>query len=146
MSLYNMIMGFSPACLLVMPMLGRKQSEYPRFRDCHINAKDTREIHIFTREGSLNQNCGYGEEALYDDPNYLRFKDDSYDPTYGTYVFKCPNEWEADFDAISEGNIEKLSEAFYEMQKKFWGENGDKAVETIKMMVSQVKDADGESQ
>lgn len=34
MSLYNMINGFNPACFLIMPMLGRKQEEWPRFRDC----------------------------------------------------------------------------------------------------------------
>ena len=33
MSLYNMINGFNPACLLIMPMLGRKQEEWPSF-DC----------------------------------------------------------------------------------------------------------------
>lgn len=142
MSLYNMIMGFNPACLLVMPMLGRRQGEYPRFRDCYINSEGTREIHIFTRVGSLNQNCGYGEENLYDDPNFLRFEDDSYDPTYGTYVFKCPQEWESDFDAISEGNLEDLSDAYYEMQKKFWGDNGDSAVEKIKEMVARIQKAE----
>ena len=36
MSLYNMMNGFNPACLFIMPMLGRKQEEYPRFRDCFV--------------------------------------------------------------------------------------------------------------
>lgn len=139
MSLYNMIMGFNPACLLVMPMLGRRQGEYPRFRDCYINSAKTREICIYTRVGSLNQNSGYGEEALYADPNFLRFEDYDADRTFCTYVFKCPKEWEADFDAIGKGNIEDLSDAYYDMQKKFWGDNGDKAIKTIKTMAALVK-------
>lgn len=36
MSLYNMINGFNPACVIIMPMLGRKQEDYPRFRDCYV--------------------------------------------------------------------------------------------------------------
>ena len=27
MSFYNILMGFNPACVLIMPMLGRKQEE-----------------------------------------------------------------------------------------------------------------------
>ena len=30
MTMYNMIFGHNIACLLIMPMLGRKQDEYPR--------------------------------------------------------------------------------------------------------------------
>ena len=32
-----MINGFNPSCILFMPMLGRKQEEYPRFRDCFLS-------------------------------------------------------------------------------------------------------------
>lgn len=138
MSLYNLINGFHPDCLLAMPMLGRKQNEWPRFRDCHVAKNgDSREIHIFTRVGSANQNCGYGEEALYDDPNFLRFKDDEYDSTYGTYVFKCPTEWNADFDRICDGNLSELSDKFYEMQLKFW-EDGEKMVAKIREIAAAV--------
>ena len=53
MSLYNMINGFNPACLLIMPMLGRKQEEWPRFRDCLVT--DENNIAIYTRVGGGNQ-------------------------------------------------------------------------------------------
>lgn len=36
MSLYNMVNGFNPACIFIMPLLGRRDSEYPRFRDCFV--------------------------------------------------------------------------------------------------------------
>ena len=134
MSMYNLICGYNIACLLIMPMLGRKQDEYPRFRDCFFGLTDngTREIHIFTRVGSFNQNAGYGEEELYKDPNYLRFEDKQEDRTYGTYIFKCPAQWEADFDRIHARKLSQLSDGYYEMQRSFWGENGEKAVAKIK--------------
>lgn len=143
MSLYNLINGFSPACMLVMPMLGRKRDECPRFRDCHVDKNgDTREIHIFTRVGSANQNSGFGEEKLYEDPNYLRFEDDEYDTTYGTYIFKCPKEWEADFDRIYTGDLSELSPAYYDMQLKFW-EKGEEMVAKIKEIAAHLKEQDG---
>lgn len=143
MSLYNLINGFSPACILVMPMLGRKRDEWPRFRDCHIARNgDVREIHIFTRVGSANQNCGYGEEKLYEDPNYLRFEDCEEDTTYGTYIFKCPKEWEADFDRIYTGDLSELSPAYYDMQSKFW-QDGEKIVAKIKEIAVHFKEQDG---
>ena len=79
MSLYNMINGFSPACLLVMPMLGRKQEEYPRFRDCFVEGEN---IAIYTRVGGNNRGCGFGEEELYKDPNFINTYDDDFDNTY----------------------------------------------------------------
>ena len=134
MTMYNMIFGHNIACLLIMPMLGRKQDEYPRFRDCFFGKADngTREIHIFTRVGSFNQNAGFGEDELYKDPNYLRFEDEPEDRTYGTYIFKCPEQWEADFDRILARKLSELSDGYFQMQSAFWGENGDAAVAKIK--------------
>ena len=132
--LYNMVHGYNPACVLILPMLGNKPDFYPRFRDCFVNIADdgTREIHVFTRVGSLNQGDDYGEEKLYKEPTYLRFEDLEEDATYGTYIFKCPEEWEKDFDAIVNGNLQSLSENYFEMQKKFWGDGGDSIVSKIK--------------
>ena len=84
----NMIMGFNPACVLIMPMLGRKQEEYPRFRDCFVTEENN--IAIYTRVGGGNRGCGYGEEELYKDENFLTTYDDDYDCTYATYEFKVP--------------------------------------------------------
>ena len=89
MSLYNMINGFSNACVFIMPMLGRKQEEWPRFRDCFVN--DDNNIEIYTRVGGNNRNQGYGEEKLYEDPNFIATYDDDYDNTYATYVFRVPD-------------------------------------------------------
>ena len=118
MSLYNMVNGFKPACLIIMPMLGRKQEDYPRFRDCFVVNK--KEIVIFTRVGGNNRNQGFGEEELYKDPNYIRTFDDDFDSTYGSYVFRVPEKWKKDFDAIMEDRFTDVSEEYIKYLEEFW--------------------------
>ena len=117
MSLYNIINGFNPACVFIMPMLGRKQNEYPRFRDCFV---EDGMIAIFTRVGSLNKGCGFGEEKLYEDPNYVRDYDDDFDCTYGTYLFNVPEKWKADFDAIMNDKWQNISHEYVKYLKEFY--------------------------
>ena len=117
MSLYNMMNGFNPACVIILPMLGRKAEEYPRFRDCFIEDGN---IAIYTRVGGGNRNCGYGEEALYEDPNFITTYDDEYDTTYATYLFKVPDQWKSDFDKIIEGKLTEVSEEYYQHVLKFY--------------------------
>ena len=70
MSLYNALFGFNPACILILPMIGRGGQEgYPRFRDCFVT--DEGNIAVYTRVGGNNRNCGYGEEELYKDENFF---------------------------------------------------------------------------
>lgn len=111
MSMYNALMGFNPACLLIMPMLGRKQEEYPRFRDCFIS-EDKKHIDIYTRVGGGNRNSGYGEEELYKDENFVETFDDDYDSTYATYRFKVPTKWQKDFDNIITGEWQDISQEY----------------------------------
>lgn len=118
MSLYNMMMGFNPACVAIMPMLGRKQDEYPRFRDCFVTDKGN--IAIYTRVGGGNRDCGYGEEELYKDENFITTYDDEYDNTYGTYEFKVPEKWKPDFDLILAGESNKVSEGYINYVKEFY--------------------------
>lgn len=118
MSMYNMINGFNPACVVIMPMLGRKQEEYPRFRDCFVTEDNN--IAIYTRVGGGNRNCGYGEEELYEDENFLKTYDDEYDCTYATYEFKVPEKWKADFDLIIAGRIKEVSKEYIDYVKSFY--------------------------
>lgn len=118
MSLYNMLHGFNPACVLIMPMLGRKQKEYPRFRDCFVTEENN--IAIYTRVGGGNRGCGYGEETLYKDENFIRTYDDEDDCTYATYEFKVPEKWKADFDLIVEGKMQEVSKEYTDYLKEFY--------------------------
>ena len=117
MSLYNMLMGFNPACIVLMPMLGRKQEEYPRFRDCFLEGD---KIAIYTRVGGGNRGCGFGEEELYRDPNFVDTYDDDFDNTYATYLFNVPDKWKADFDLICNGKFNDVSDEYVEYVKKFY--------------------------
>lgn len=118
MSMYNMINGFNPACVFIMPMLGRKQEEWPRFRDCFVTEEGN--IAIYTRVGGGNRNCGYNEEKLYEDENFIRTYDDEYDTTYGTYEFKVPDKWKTDFDLILSGDMSKVSEDYKNYLREFF--------------------------
>ena len=126
MSLYNMINGFNPACVLIMPMLGRTQDEYPRFRDCFVTEENN--IAIYTRVGGGNRNCGYGEEELYKDENFLTTYDDDFDSTYATYEFKVPEKWKADFDKIICGDFASVSVEYIEYLKQFYPKLSEQGV------------------
>lgn len=113
-----MVNGFNPACLYIMPMLDRKQEEYPRFRDCYVT--EDRNIAIYTRVGGGNRNCGFGEESLYEDKNFIKTYDDDYDSTYGTYEFSVPDEWKEDFEKIMAGKTNEVSDKYVEQVKKIF--------------------------
>ena len=113
-----MVNGFNPACVVIMPMLGRKQEEYPRFRDCFVTEEDN--IAILTRVGGNNRNCGYGEKKLYEDENFLNTYDEDFDSTYGVYVFKVPDRWKEDFDRIMCGKMSEVSNEYVEYVKEFY--------------------------
>ena len=119
MSFYNMINGFNPACIFFMPMLGRKQDEYPRFRDCFLS-DDDKHIIIYTRVGGGNRNCGFGEEELYKDPNFVRTYDNDFDSTYGYYEFSVPEKWKPDFDLIISGKFSEVSDEYVSYLREFF--------------------------
>ena len=119
MSLYNMLNGFNQACVFIMPMLGRKQDEYPRFRDCFVT-DDRKRIAIYTRVGGNNRNCGFGEEKLYDDPLFVKTYDDDFDSTYATYEFNVPQKWQEDFDKIISGNLLQVSAEYQNYLRGFY--------------------------
>lgn len=113
--MYNLISGVNPATFFILPMLGEKHpDQYPRFRDCFVENEDTQnpEIHIYTRVGGGNRNCGYGEDELYKHPNFITTFDDDFDCTYATYVFSVPDEWKDDFKKIVGGEMKTLSGAY----------------------------------
>ena len=127
MSLYNALMGFNPACIGLLPMLGRKQDEYPRFRDCFLS-DDNKRIVIYTRVGGGNRKCGFGEEELYKDPNFVCTYDDDFDRTYGYYEFTPPSEWEADFKLIVDGKIKDVSDKYVRYVKDFYPTLAEKGI------------------
>lgn len=98
-------------------MIGRGgQKGYPRFRDCFVT--DEGNIAVYTRVGGNNRNCGYGEEELYKDENFLTTYDDDFDSTYATYEFRVPDKLKSDFDKITTGRITEVSDEYVEVVKQ----------------------------
>ena len=130
MSLYNALFGFNPACVCILPLLGRKMEEYPRFRDCFVNKDD--QIVVYTRVGGNNRDCGFGEEELYKDPNFVETYDDDFDNTYGYYVFKVPEEWKSDFALIRDGRIRETSDAYAKLVTDMFPNNKDDIMKILR--------------
>ena len=129
-NLYNAVNGVNQATFWILPMLDRHPDEYPRFRDCFVNA--LMQIVVLTRVGGGNRNCGFGEEKLYKDPNFEMTFDLEEDNTYGFYVFRVPEKWKSDFDKIMNGK--KPSDEYVEQMCKVYPKLADKFKETIAKM------------
>lgn len=112
-----MLNGVSNATFFILPMLGKHPDEYPRFRDCFTSDEERPEydnhIHVYTRVGGYNRGL-YGEEWMYSEPDFVTTFDDSFDSTYGTYVFRVPEKWKSDFDLIISGKIKEVSKEYQE--------------------------------
>lgn len=134
MSLYNIINGANPATFFILPLLGEKHpDDYPRFRDCFVNNEaEEPEIHVYTRVGGGNRNCGFGEEELRKHPNFKMDFDDDFDRTYATYVFSVPKEWKNDFDKILEGRLKETSVEYKERVAKVYPKLEEKLNELFK--------------
>lgn len=117
MSLYNMIHGYNPACVLILPMLGRRSEEYPRFRDCFA---ENNQILVYTRVGGGNRNSGFNEDKLYEDENFVTTYDDEDDNTYGYYVFNVPDRWKSDYEYIMNNQMDKVSDEYVNVCKELY--------------------------
>ena len=113
----DLINGFSPSCIFLLPMLGRTRQWYPRFRDCFY---EDGLIAIRTRVGGKNRNQGYGEEEIYKDKYYVRTYDDDFDSNYGVYLFRCPDEWRKDFDNVINGKFKDTSDEYHDLIYSFY--------------------------
>lgn len=124
--MYNMVNGFNPACVFVLPLLGKPSDYYPRFRDCFITEDGN--IAVYTRVGGGNRDYGYGEEKLYEDENFVKTYDDDFDTTYATYEFRCPEEWKDDFEKIRGGRLTEVSDKYVEYIEKFYPKLAEEGV------------------
>lgn len=111
-----MINGVNPTTFFILPMLGKHPETYPRFRDCFTSDEEHPEyddhIHVYTRVGGGNRGCDFGEEELYEHPNFVSTFDDTFDCTYATYVFSIPEQFKSDYDLIKKGKIKEISKEY----------------------------------
>jgi hypothetical protein len=92
MSLYNLLFGKNKNSVIVLSLLGLKECDVERFRDCDMNKEG---IHIYTRTGGGNRS-GYPNKMLTNHKNYKYDEDDNFDCTYATYYFDYPEEIKED--------------------------------------------------
>jgi hypothetical protein len=108
--MYNIVNGVNQATFIFLPMLGKHPDEYPRFRDCFLHNNERPEyegmIHVYTRVGGPNRESYVDEiEEMRSHECFVADFDDNFDGTYATYVFKVPDKWKKDFDAILKGGL-----------------------------------------
>ena len=126
MSFYNMMHGFNPCVLFILPMLGKHPDEYPRFRDCFIGDESHPEydnkIIVYTRTGGGNRDDYVDEnKALTEMPGYITDYDDDFDSTYASFVFEPPEQWKQDFEHFTQGEgYQKFSKEYVEQIKKIF--------------------------
>jgi hypothetical protein len=145
--MYNLIHDINPAVYTVLPMLGKKPSEYPRFRDCFLMPKHwgnmdglpvvkyqksaekltikdviaNAKIYIFTRAGGRNR-FDYQQEIsdIRNMPDFVSDYDDQFDSTYATFVFNVPERFKADFVHLLSSEFSQLSAAYKETIYNVW--------------------------
>lgn len=93
-----MLFGKNTQTDIVLAVLGLKESDIERFRDCGIDF-DNKQIYVYTRTGGGNRD-DYPNENLTSSPYYLWDEDDNYDSTYATYYFKFPDEIAGDMQCL----------------------------------------------
>ena len=126
MSLYNMVHGVNQATFFILPMLGKHPDEYPRFRDCFCGDDEHPEydeghILVYTRVGGGNRESYQDEiKELRKASGYVWDYDDSFDCTFASFIFKAPEKWKADYDAIREGRFVDISPPYIEEMKRVY--------------------------
>ncbi len=132
MSFYNMMNGVNLAAFFLMPMLGEKHpDEYPRFRDCFTSDESRPDlqgnlIFVYTRVGGGNRGAGFGEDWLEQHPKFVTTYDDSFDSTYGMYVFSVPDEWADDFAKFTSGDLQNTSMKYQQRVRQVFPKLKDK--------------------
>ena len=118
MNAVEILNGYNPVAVLILPMLGRRTHEYPRYRDCFIT-EDER-IAVVTQCGGKYRDSGYGEKDLYEDRNFVRTYDAEGNPTIGIFEFDPPEEWSSDFYHILQNEMLDVSDEYIEVVKDFY--------------------------
>lgn len=88
--MYGLLFGKNPNTEVVLALLGLKECDVERFRDCGIDAEAKR-IYVYTRTGGGNRE-DYPNQILRDNPLFDYDCDDESDCTYATFYFKFPED------------------------------------------------------
>lgn len=94
MSLYGALVGESERAETLLGLLGITRSEVPRYRDCYVDEREFDSgkefvICVYTRTGGGNREYFMkGNAAMTKVPGYQGDRDDDFDSTYATFVYR----------------------------------------------------------
>lgn len=134
-----MMHGVNPAAFFFLPMIGKNYGDFPRFRDCWVQAREsaydgagtfpymkemdvpepekaTPHVYVYTRVGGGNREDYQTEiDAIRTWEGYVRDYDGDFDCTFATFVFAVPEKWHADYQIMRAGEPHKTSAAYREL-------------------------------
>jgi hypothetical protein len=110
MSLYNLIFGKNPISSILLAIIGLKECDVERFRDCFLGDN---EIQVYTRTGGGNRS-DYKNLALIKNKYYKSDEDDDFDCTYATYYFNIPEEIKDDLNDFINYEKKGISAKFFQ--------------------------------
>lgn len=107
MSLYNMLFGEYPAASILLGILGLTREQVPRYRNCFVHEGH---IVVHTRTGGGNREYyeeknpdnkdGPWNSTLQENEFYVTDSDDDFDCTYANFLFRFPDKYKADLEAL----------------------------------------------
>ena len=113
MSLYNMVCGNSPVTKILLDWIGMCPADFPRYRDVSLEPEGNC-VEVLTRSGGPNNEC-FCEGTECDDDcmeahnnllketaNFISFRSDEFDCTYGIFSFSPVEEYKEDFNSVME--------------------------------------------
>jgi hypothetical protein len=109
-----MMFGKNSNTELILAMIGLKECDIERFRDCGV---DEEKIYIYTRTGGGNRD-DYPNEILTSNEYYIEDEDDDFDSTYATYYFYIPPEIKQDFLDFTDSENKGISAKFIQWINK----------------------------
>lgn len=115
-SLYNMLFGKNTATPVILAILGLKEQDVERFRNCSINESG---ITIYTRTGGGNRK-DYPNEKLTSNPCYICDEDDDFDSTYATYYFNFPPELKDDTVKLTNPEMNGIPASIIKKCNEVW--------------------------
>ena len=109
MSLYNLLCGKNVNTDMILAILGYREHDIGRFRDCSLDL-DEKTISIYTRMGGGNRE-DYADEIkmLREHQDFEYDEDDDFDSTYATFYFKINEKLEEDvlkLDDLEENGVQ----------------------------------------
>ena len=118
--MYNMLFGKNPQHKVLLAMLGLKDNEFGRFRDCYYK---NGLIVVYTRCGGGNRE-DYLEmfKDMKKHKMYDSDYDDDYDSTYAYITFRVPEEFVEDIKKIEQEKYTP-SDKFKRLIKKMEEDN-----------------------